>query len=410
MSKHTYRAKKVNEISWAAISDELHGDALILAIDVAKDQQYALLTTQDERISQFIKWPLFDTPELINRLTQLDSPVNVIMEATGTYGDAMRYQFRRAGFSLYHIHAKQVHDAQALYDGVSSLHDAKSAYLIAKLHRQGCTKPWRDLSEDALTLSSLRREYEIHQEQYERNRNRLEAYLSRHWPEILAIFDLGSVTLENLLLNYGAPDVIAAHSEDAAQQMKNWGRHFLSGDKITLAIDSAKTTMGIPCIAAERQYLQALAQEMRHSRCEGLRAKRQLEAKISALTDLHEMALTVGKVTTAALISLHLDPRQFPNAHSYVKALGLNLKEKSSGQIQGRLKLSKRGPSTGRKYLFLAALRLIQRDAVMSKWYRAKADPKAKMKTVAACMRKLAKALWHVARGARFDAAKLVAL
>ena len=48
-----------------------------------------------------------------------------------------------------------------------------------------------------------------------------------------------------------------------------------------------------------------------------------------------------------------------------------NLKEKSSGQFQGRLKLSKRGSSTARKYLFLAALRLIQNDPVIAKWYRA---------------------------------------
>jgi len=47
---------------------------------------------------------------------------------------------------------------------------------------------------------------------------------------------------------------------------------------------------------------------------------------------------------------------------------------------------------------------------VIAQWYQAKADPKVKMKTVIACLRKLAKALWHVARGERFDARKLVTL
>jgi len=60
--------------------------------------------------------------------------------------------------------------------------------------------------------------------------------------------------------------------------------------------------------------------------------------------------------------------------------------------------------------MYLAALRLIQNDPVIGQWYQAKADPKVKMRTVIACLRKLAKALWHVARGERFDARKLVTL
>ena len=64
-------------------------------------------------------------------------------------------------------------------------------------------------------------------------------------------------------------------------------------------------------------------------------------------------------LTTAILIGLHLDPRNFNNAQSFLKALGLNLTEKSSGQYHGQLKISKRGSATARKYLYLAALRLI---------------------------------------------------
>ena len=410
MKKHTYRTKNVNQINWPELRNNLNGQPVIFAVDVAKDQQYALLTTADDSVSQFIKWPLFETTNLINELTQLNCPITIIMEATGTYGDAMRYQFKNASFNIYQVHAKQVNDAKEIYDGVPSLHDAKSAYLIARLHKEGCTKPWRDLDDNARELHAARREYDIHQDQYERNRNRLEAYLSRHWPEVLPIIDLSSVTLENLLITYGSPQDVAAHAEEAAKKMKIWGRTFLSNDKINQIIISAQNTIGVPCIEAECQYLQALAREMQHSRCEGKVAKQQVEAKVEAMDGLQEMASLIGKLTTAALISLHLDPRLFPSARCFLKALGLNLKEKSSGQIQGRLKLSKRGSSTARKYLFLAALRLIQNDPIIARWYQKKLNPNAKMKMVAACMRKLAKALWHVARGAKFNAAKLVTL
>ncbi len=102
-----------------------------------------------------------------------------------------------------------------------------------------------------------------------------------------------------------------------------------------------------------------------------------------------------------------MDPRKYATARSYQKALGLNLKEKSSGRHVGQLKITKRGSATARKYLYLAALRLIKSHPVVKTWYENKVNPKAKNKTLIAVMRKLAKALWHVSRGERFDAHKL---
>ena len=410
MKKHNYRTKKVNEINWPELGQQLGGEAVTFAVDVAKAQQYALLTNDTQSLSIIVKWELLETKGLIHELKQLNCPVTVVMESTGTYGDAMRHQFRQAGFILYQASAKRVHDAKEIFDGVPSLHDAKAACLIAKLHKEGLTKPWHELDEAGRELNAVRREYDMHQSQYERNQNRLEAYLSRHWPEVLGLFDLDSVTLEKLLITYGSPQAIAADAEQAAKDMKAWGGHFLSAEKIAYVIDSAVGTIGQPCINAERRYLQALATEMQHSRCQRQAAKQLLEASVEADAGLKEMAALIGKLTTAILIGLHLDPRNFSSAHSFLKALGLNLTEKSSGQYHGQLKLSKRGSATARKYLHLAALRLIQKDPVIGEWYRAKADPKVKMKTVIACLRKLAKALWHVARGERFDARKLVTI
>jgi len=78
------------------------------------------------------------------------------MESTGTYGDAMRYQFRRSGFGLYQISAKRVSDAQEIFDGVPSQHDAKAAILITRLHRNGISKPWVELTDVERNLNALR--------------------------------------------------------------------------------------------------------------------------------------------------------------------------------------------------------------------------------------------------------------
>lgn len=409
MKKHTYRAQKVNNMNWQQVKEQMTGEPLVLAVDVAKVQQYALLTTQEHAQSWLMQWShLEHTQYLIEQLKALEVPITVVMESTSTYGDSLRYQCRQAGFTIYQANAKKVHDAREIYDGVPSLHDAKAAWLIAKLHKDGATKLWCEPTEEERRMNALRLEYELHQDQHLRNQNRLEAYLSRHWPEVLTLMPLDSVTLEQLIKTYGCPQEITAQSEQVASNMWGWGKSKLSTDKIANVIASAKNTLGEPCIEAERQFLMALASELQHSREQKRAAKQALEALVENDEALREMGRTIGKVTTAVLISLHLDPRRFETPKSYQKALGVNLTEKSSGQINGRLRLSKRGSAIARKFLYLAALRLLVNDPMVSKWYEAKKDERVKLKTVVALMRKLPLALWHIARGERFDAGKLL--
>jgi len=122
------------------------------------------------------------------------------------------------------------------------------------------------------------------------------------------------------------------------------------------------------------------------------------------------MSQIVGKTTAAILVATVGDPRRYECATAYQKSLGLNLKERSSGKHKGRLKITKRGPGAARQYLFMASLRLIEANPIVKAWYAKKVERdggKMKRKAVIAVMRKLTKALWHVARGAAFDAALL---
>lgn len=407
MKKHTYRAKNVNKIDWAHLKERIGREPAVFAIDVAKEKQYALLSTADESVFELIHWQHpAQTREVLAGLASLNSEITVVMESTGTYGDALRYQFRRLGFDVFQASAKRVADAREIYDGVPSLHDAKAAVVITRLHRSDLTRPWRESTETERELDARRREFDLHQRNHRRNQNRLEGVLARHWPEVLALVPLDSITLEALLIEYGTPAALAADPQ-AADKLRTWSQGKLAADKIEAIVAGACTTLGQPCLPAEREWIQALADEMRHARLQQKRAKAALEAAVEADGGLTELAALIGLVSTAVLLSCRLDPRHFADARGFLKALGLNLKEKSSGRHQGQLKLTKRGCSTARSYLYFAALRLIRANPVIKAWYERKADPRAKNKTVIALMRKLAKALWHVARGERFDAAKL---
>jgi hypothetical protein len=60
----------------------------------------------------------------------------------------------------------------------------------------------------------------------------------------------------------------------------------------------------------------------------------------STIAGLKSLGETIGNTTTALLVAERLDPRDYANSRSYCKALGLNLKERSSGQHKGQLKSS----------------------------------------------------------------------
>ena len=408
MKKRTYQSKKVNQIDWVKVKKSINGERIVFAVDVAKTEQFALLSYHNNQSSQLIRWQHpQETRLMLSHLENLDCPVIVVMESTSTYGDALRYQCQQKGFDIHQANAKRVHDAKEVYDGVPSLHDAKSASIIDRFYWDGLTVPWQELSQKQRHMSALCREYEIHQSQYLRNLNRLEAYLSRHWPEVMDIIELDSVSLEQLLIRYGSPQQVAAHASQAQVLLKKAGRNMLSQEKINKIIDSAFNTLGVPCLDAEKRFLQALAQEMMHSRLAQRQAQKALEVKIDHEKTLAYMAKLIGRLTTAMLLSLHLDPRDYHCAKSFLKAAGLNLKEKSSGRYVGQLKITKRGSAKARKYLYFAALRLIQSCPVAKQWYKEKMTPKAKNKAVIAVMRKLTSALWYVSRGEEYDPMKL---
>ncbi len=85
-------------------------------------------------------------------------------------------------------------------------------------------------------------------------------------------------------------------------------------------------------------------------------------------------------------------PLDYPDPPSDLKALGLNLKERSSGKHQGPLNITKRGPAKARRSLYFTALRWSYKEAVIGAWYRnkVKRDGNRKGKAIIAIMRKRA--------------------
>jgi transposase len=126
----------------------------------------------------------------------------------------------------------------------------------------------------------------------------------------------------------------------------------------------------------------------------------------------------IGAATLAAMWVHAGDPRDYTSGGALLKALGLNLKERSSGNRKGEMAITKRGPSEARRWLYYWALRTVQREEVKG-WYdefirvgrKSSDDGKQehrKMKGVVAVMRKLPRGLRHaMIHGEAFDYGKL---
>ena len=138
-------------------------------------------------------------------------------------------------------------------------------------------------------------------------------------------------------------------------------------------------------------------------------AKRKVDRLSHQRPSIQAMSRVVGKGTAAVLVVEGGDPQRYESSSEWLKTFGLNLKERSSGKYIGKCKITKRGSGRARRWLYLAALRLIQKDLIVRTWYERKVtrDGGIKKKAIVAVMRKFLKALWYVGRGEPLDTTKM---
>ena len=271
MKKRSYRAQKVNEVRWEEVADRVKGKAVVWAVDVAKVEQYGVLMDSEREVVVTVKWAHpAETPALVERLRGLAcGSLTAVMESTGVNGDTLRRQLREAGIEVHLMSAKRVHDACEVYDGVPSMHDAKAAQVIGRLYFEGAGE--RAAAQPRCHRSAL--------------------------PTL---------------------------PEEGRERMRRVSRGKLAAEKIEAVLESARHSIGVPCVAAEREYLMALGAELRHSREQKERVGLRLSALTQADPELHALGVTIGRVTTGLLIAEGLDPRAYANSSSYCKAFGLN--------------------------------------------------------------------------------------
>jgi transposase len=377
--------------------------------DIGKFEIFAVIRFSD---GTFLRpWRVQNPSELeyfvwlLQRVSK-EHDVTVAMESTGTYGDALRSELAEVGLPVARVSGKAARDYAEIFDGVASQHDRKDAAVVAELCALGKSRPWpyQAPKEENAEMAYWVDKLDAQQQVQNLWTGHLEALLARHWPELTRQLELSSATLLNAVAHYGGPAALAADAE-ARRQLGRWGRTGLKESTIEGIVSSASQTCGAP----QNAYDVKRMRETAAAALAALREKQVAHARLEELSQgnevLRRQAQVVGRVTACVVWVAIGDPRDYHCGPAYRKAKGLNLKERSSGQYHGQLKISKRGPSMVRRWLYFAALRTVQTPAVHG-WYEAKkAKDKGRGKgALVAVMRKLSLAMYAVgARGETYE-------
>ena len=233
------------------------------------------MSRSTEDVALRVEWqhPL-ETAQVVERVAGMSmSDLEVALEPSSTYGDPLRGLFAAKGVPVYRVSPKRSHNASEVLDGVPSWHDAKSATLVAHMHRLGVSNEWRMRSDMERELDAHLRVLEMYDKQEHAHLNRLEALLARHWPELPVVLDLDSATLVSLVEAYGTPDAVAADESGAHALMRRVGRHFLSESKIERVLQDASGSIGIRAIPAEQEAIREIAREVMRCRAAGRKAR-----------------------------------------------------------------------------------------------------------------------------------------
>jgi transposase len=409
MKSRAYRAVDVNCVDpaeWLKGRDE---GLVHTGLDVGKESILCVLRWDAKDFDR--PWRVRNPSEVV-RLTELLSAVAqgrrliVAMEPTGTYGDVLRQALERAGLQVQRVSPKHASDYAEVFDGVPSQHDGKDAAVIAELAAQGRSWPW-PMAVPTETEQELA--YQVEWMDGQRRQKmlwcgRVEALLSRHWPEATRLVASVSGTLLRCLATYGGPRGLAA-APDALERVQSWGRHYLSAAKAQALVESARQTLGVATGRWDEERLRRYALQIQQCQSEVRASRRRLCALTRDHAAIRALGAVVGVPTACVLWAELGDPRAYHCGAAYRKAMGLNLAERSSGQWQGKLKISKRGSSKVRRWLYLAALRWVKEEPVRSWYLRQKAQRRGEGKpALIGVMRKLALALYQVGgRSATFD-------
>jgi transposase len=409
---HKRRAKKLSLV---------RGEhTLIVGVDIAKNKHWACIMDGLTELPVGSPFAFQNTRDGFLRLLEMTAKalkrtgaarVVVGMEPSGHYWKPLATFLLEHGFTVVTVSPVHVKRAKEFDDNSPTKNDRKDAWVIARRVNDGdFFHPYlpQGVYADLRVLTQARQEQRLLLNQA---LNQLHGILDEYFPEFTTVFaDPLGLAAMHVLRHYPFPaDILAVPVAELATDLKRVTKGRVGMKKALQLQEAAQRSGGV------KNGLEAARQRLRQR----LDAVAFCQAQLADTEAAMELALQktgvapyllsvpgIGIVTAATLLGEAGDLTRYEDWRQLRKLAGYNLKENSSGEHQGRTRISKRGRPGLRCLLYQAAMVLVARNAQFKALYRHfKIRPQNPLKgkqAVVAVACKLLRVLFTLVRKQRF--------
>lgn len=358
----------------------------VVGIDIAKDEHAAQVTdfrgrtltsrhlsftNSQEGFEKFLRW-VHDV-QAKHRLKSLI----VGMEPTGHYWFNIAKWFHQKGIEVVLVNPVTTHRNKENRDNSPSKSDPKDALTIADVVSRGFYTeyaPQEAIFERIKTMMSNR---EYWSKISNSLANRIVRWIDLYFPEFRQVFpDWTTLRSLSSLRAFPLPsDLQGLSADEVIQSWRDNGMKRAGGTsgrtKAVQLLLAAKRSIGDTKAKEEaRQDLKRLLDAYEDT----IRYLDEFERKVAKLLDTLPMteqlrSIGLGTITIAVLFGCAGDLRLYAHGRQLLRLAGLNLAECTSGRYKGQIKLSKRGNSMLRKYLYLAMVSLVGQHRDFKRWH-----------------------------------------
>jgi transposase len=392
-------------------------ETLVIGIDIAKEKHVAQATNfrgivVSKRPIEFANSQsgfeyLERSIETLKKTLGMNDII-VGLESTGHYWYNLTNWLLDKGIQVVLVNPLITKRNKENRDNTPSKNDPKDALVIADAVSRGFYTPYKQKDEVFQRLRLLMTSHERWTEKSIRCKNQLIGWLDIHFPEYAKVFkEIECPRSLATLRAFPTPSDLQGFTPQ--QVVEGWAQQGMKRPggirglcKAAELLEQARYSIGdvigleegkwdLQNLLDEYDCVQKILQEV-HEKIE------KLLTEIPCAEQMRTMGL--GPTIVGAVLSFGGNLTEFEHGNQLLRKAGLNLAERSSGNYKGKIKLSKRGSSALRKYLFLAVLNLVRGNTAFKEWhiYNVQIKLMPKMKSIMKLIGKLARILVAMAR------------
>jgi transposase len=334
--------------------------------------------------------------------------VLVGIEFAGVYGHTLAHYLHARGYQVVSVPPAFTKAGKKISHSRSIKTDAKDAITITTLVGNGSYRSFAFLKTSYMELRHLVSTRERLTSLRGAAITRLKSSLQVLWPEFESVFgNLKKKTAVAVLRAYPGPDdLLAARKSTVIRLLREISRNHLGEATYAKLKDSAESTLGLTSStsALKGEVRQMLKQIAFYS----ARIKEVEAVMVTTMEPLPEAQalLTipgVAPVAAATFLGSIGDPQSYHSSRQVLALAGLSLTTNSSGQREGRDRISKEGRPLIRRLAFMLGLRAVRTDGLYRAQYEGllKRNGGRKLPAVVAIGRKILRLMYSVARAQR---------